>query len=307
VQVWAVLPDRLDPWRQDGSKRFYRLIFVSPNLGRLKVKSERLCEVVHLFHNLQTSLGSDPPTTRVGRECDATVMGLGRFATTEGRTWHWDRLGVSAVPPDIRVTSPVRIALIDSGIRPDLATTLGSVAAGSFTSGPFATNNGPQYHAHGTFMATYLRHLAPQVDLRSYRAIDKQGVVTTASLGLAFDTALYDTTDPLIINLSRAIAHLRAIDQAQRRRDLPDSRGRDQRAAALPALSLAPDRSHAATGHHFFGRRKPRRADRRCIALTASPPTRLPAASKRSRSAWRPTSSPLRSTTSTPAAGSPAR
>ncbi len=200
VQVLPVLPHRASSWRSDGDRRFYRLQFVDGTGLRRAVLHEQICTVLNDLRTQVAGLASG--TVRMGRECDASSMSLAPYATAAGQTWQWTRLGVPAAAPGISPVSQVRVALIDSEIPAGIATTLAISDGGQFTSGGIATNNDANPHFHGSAMATFIRHLAPEVDLRSYRVIDQQGVATGGSIAQAIDAAIYDGTSPLILNLS---------------------------------------------------------------------------------------------------------
>ncbi|MEO1173766.1 MAG: hypothetical protein AAFX94_17210, partial [Myxococcota bacterium] len=149
VSMESVLEPRAHKgWRADGHERFHRLRFLDTASERvLKVLPAARCEVVSFIRNeFSNEMSVAPEVLFVGRVCDATGLGVAAFATQEMLSWHRDRtaLGGEAVAePGL-----VDLALIDGGVEPAVAASLGVASTQDFTRDGSTT-----LHPHGTAMA----------------------------------------------------------------------------------------------------------------------------------------------------------
>ncbi|MEM9192990.1 MAG: S8/S53 family peptidase [Myxococcota bacterium] len=197
VRVEALLPERSSPeHRDDGHLRFYRVHFESAE-RRLRVRPGAWCAVVD---QLQTELTTylAPEEVYVGRECDSMALGIEDQATEEMLSWHLSRVGL----PTNRNTTPptkplVDIALIDTGVDPAVAATIGIASHADFSEG------GP-VHAHGPGMALLLRQVSDAA-IHSIRVFDSAGNARSGALSQGLDHVLFSdpaARRPLIVNLS---------------------------------------------------------------------------------------------------------
>lgn len=203
VKAEPLLRQRSDLYRTDGHLRFFRIWF-EYNDGRLVSRPGAACSIVSRIRQLVAlHAGVAVDSFYVGRECDASAMSAQGAASQEMLEWHVRRVGLPS--SSLSITAPplaeqtVDLTLIDSGVLPSAATTMGLSTQDDYLS------NQPGLHGHGTGMAVLSRHVAPNARLHSARALEAAGSGTSASLALALDDALYATSDPrrpLVLNLS---------------------------------------------------------------------------------------------------------
>ena len=201
VHVESVLNRSPDPNAvvDDDAWRFFRIVLPRP------VRDERLGTVVAAIRSAAGRILPDPPY--VGRECVAVPLSVEPWATPQMRTWHLLRSGVdpNAEPPAHPPMS-MDVALIDTGIDSAVATAIGvhnpEVEIVPID-GPWV---GP-IHPHGTAMSLFIRQMAPNAAVYSYRALDGNGVGLIGDVARAVESAIasrHNPEDPkaLVVNFS---------------------------------------------------------------------------------------------------------
>src|SRR5262249_21380665 len=101
--------------------------------------------------------------------------------------------------------SSVDLALIDSGVEPSVAPSVGVVEARSFSS------LSGRYHPHGSGMASLIHSVAPNAAIHDLRVLDNNGHTPSGPLANAIDYALFNvrtTGRPLIVNFSLGWPHV---------------------------------------------------------------------------------------------------
>ena len=223
VRVTPVLEERSIALRDDGHRRFHRVsLHLAGRARSLSVREEALCDVVSTLRDLV------PPDARVGRECDLVAMGVEAMAINlcrPLRNWHLERMGLPTPrfcgwpaqslwqrlfrywrrrirPTQADPTMPT-VALIDSGIAPDIAEAYGLPEPVDLLPDELA---GGVLHRHATLMTLLIRQFVPRAWIQSIRVLDEQGVGITADLARGIDYALFELPRgaelPLVINLS---------------------------------------------------------------------------------------------------------
>ncbi|MEQ8572270.1 MAG: S8 family serine peptidase [Deltaproteobacteria bacterium] len=203
VDVQSVLPQRSwPPSRADGHLRFLRVRFVSDDVVR-SVRPQYQCEAVH---TLRTTFGDYSALASseiyVGRECDASVSSAQAVPTSEMLTWHLSQLGMEGATTELPPggESFVDLGLIDAGVIPSVASSIGVVAATS-------QHTSSTYHVHGTAMAIFAKQTGGAMSVVDYRALGPDGTGTMAQIGVSIDDALLGASAgnparPIVLNLS---------------------------------------------------------------------------------------------------------
>ncbi len=206
VDAAPLLPERESAGvREDGHLRFYRYRFITPDGGVVPVRPEAQCDVVATLRTelLDAAAALAVPVSAddiyVGRECDATAMGVEDVATPDMLSWHLDRVGLPASLATSPPSDPrVDVAVLDTGVDGAVAAQIGVTSSADFA-------GGGALHPHGTGMAVLIRQLAPEAALHSIRVLGEGGAGLGGSVARGLDHALFadaDSTRPLVVNLS---------------------------------------------------------------------------------------------------------
>src|SRR5262245_55122989 len=166
VDISSVLPQRASPYRSDGDYRFLRVKFRDAQSRLLSVRPSAQCEVVQKIRERFAARAPAPDDQfYVGRECDASAMGVEDVASAEMLSWHVERMGLPASAIDIAEprldVQTVDLALIDSGVIAEVGTAPGGIGLASESD--FSGDLG--LHAHGTGMAILTRPIGPDARL----------------------------------------------------------------------------------------------------------------------------------------------
>ncbi|MEM6863005.1 MAG: S8/S53 family peptidase [Myxococcota bacterium] len=238
ARVESVFAASSAPFRSDGHLRHFRIYFVDASQRRLRVRTEASCEIVqqirsmaslHLFGHAwpptcvphgggnvsctQTRTGE----LRVGRSCALRAMSrLVDSVGTARASWHLSTLGLGA-PAGVPGSAPVRLALIDGGVRGqdqgalgvdqqwDLTDDFGGVSVDAFGS---PTEPSSTEHLHGTAMAALFRQVDPQAAIDAYMVLGHGEQADLGAVARAVDQALLrHPHEPVIINLSLGMRH----------------------------------------------------------------------------------------------------
>ena len=192
--------------REDGHLRFFRIEFRDPSDSVLSVRPDQQCTAVDTIRGLFSGhTMSGPRQFYVGRECDASGLGIQAMPSDEMLNWHLERMGVPGtstvvVAPD-PIDQTVDLVLIDSGVIEEVSQAPDGIGVTSTTD--LVSSAG--FHAHGTGMAILARQLAPNARLHSIRVLGAGGGGMGGAIAQALDQALFELSDPkrpLIINLS---------------------------------------------------------------------------------------------------------
>lgn len=206
--------------RRDGHRRAFvvRFEWWSPFTSTWlasEVADSQQCNVITALRKAVTSVEgvalTCAPTTKgvctrqppvlVSRSCD--VVGQDVEAVLPATTLEWAQRRMQV--PSGSTQSTV-VALVDTGVPVASQAAVGVVSEAALPS--FELGNRSEYHPHGLHMAALIRSVSPTAQLRSYRALDRNGMGSLSAVARQVDEALFDAVvrgvarPPMVVNLS---------------------------------------------------------------------------------------------------------
>jgi len=204
----------LNPLRNSGHRRAFRLVFsyaaeagspeavavldrgaIGPIIARLRAS------VQEHFGILERDMER---LVRIGSECTFRgLRGSGAF-TNARRQWHLEALD-TAGEVDLDHEDEAILALIDSGVSPNVGSTYQLPEERSFLSYYPGGDDGSTRHPHGAAMVKLVRSIAPELHIEPFRVMNTEGLGSTAPLARALDAAIRfarDESKPTVINMS---------------------------------------------------------------------------------------------------------
>ncbi len=220
AKLTAVLPDYSDvsampsvPYsRRDGHRRGFVVRFQTKQTGSwapAPLKPDSACDTVKALRAAAAkaqyvavpSAPSPQPPILVSRSCD--VLGQDAEAWAPPSMLGWANARIQTLPSAGQ--SWVDVALVDTGVPKSLRSALNVVDEREL---PTFEEESLEYHPHATHMAALLSAAAPNARIRSYRALNKDGMGSISAVARATDDALFDNgwtvggRQPLVVNLS---------------------------------------------------------------------------------------------------------
>lgn len=198
--------------RRDGHRRGFVVHLEQQYKGAWvpgKMRADQSCLLVAALRkataygqgvSLPTSWSPQPPVL-VSRLC--AMVAQDAEASLQSWPLEWANKRIGALPN--QSLAKVDVALVDTGVPKDYR---GALEVEAEREMPSFDRAAEDRHPHGAQMAALIRATAPNARIRSYRALDQNGMGSVSALARSVDDALFDrgwTTaprGPLVVNLS---------------------------------------------------------------------------------------------------------
>lgn len=172
------------------------------------VRADKLCAAVSGVRAMAAEamktvgLSRQHPLPFVGRQCAMRMMDAEVAASQDMREWHLDAI-FDGMPPRPE-SDPVKLALLDTGVRQAVALDLGVeqlwTRLDHIEHDPGATR-----HPHASWMALLIDQLSANSVIYDARVLNEDGIGAIADLAAALEYLLLEPdlqSGPLVVNLS---------------------------------------------------------------------------------------------------------